>query len=285
MKRQHQISTRNLGSASPTAIVGAVLLVIGLLVVAPQAWACFCKCYWSTDCADGEYCNYSGCTHQTVDNKLKDGLCKKRASVEPTTQEPAAQALDLWLRAFEDAGANGGGEPNAELLAELQGLGLSDQLHADIREVALAILGQTVGYTSFPDAMHSNPGFFSAPLFVVIAEPQPCETYPTEIDNGVIAPLDDTLLGVTARVRQAVVAELRTPGMGILEAKLAGIEEDYPNFVTTGNCELPSLRSERSPFNQGIQCLTSELQLMVHSVLANPPAPRALPVRHIGLAP
>jgi hypothetical protein len=275
-------------TTSPTAIVGAVLLVIGLVAIAPQAWACLCKCYFSTDCASGEYCDWNNCTHQTVNGKLKDGLCKKRSTVEPSDQEPAGTALAIWLDAFADAGANGGGEPTAEVLAQLEGIGLRDALHADVREIALSIFGQTVGYTSFPDDMHANPGFFSAPLFVAEPSPQPCalDLAVIQIDNGVVAPLDDTLLGVTALVRDAVTEELRTPGLGILEATLARIPEEFPNFVTTGNCEFPRVHRERTPYSDGLSCLTGELRLIVHSVLANPPASNGgLEVRHIGLAP
>lgn len=268
-------------------LLGGFLLVLGLLIVAPQAWACLCQCYYSVDCGnEGEYCDWGNCTETKSPGGLPwDGLCKKRASVNPTEQSVAAQTLDIWLAAFQTAGASGGGEPDAQTLAQLASIsGLSDQQHADLREVAISIVGQTLGYVAYPDIMHSNPGFFSPPLVVSNDLDAPCTTELAYIDNGVVAALDNTLAGVLGIVRDGVAAELLSPGQGLLESTLTRIPEEYPNFVATGNCEYPRVLEERTPYADAFDCLHDELRARVHSVLTDPPSSNGgLHPRHANL--
>jgi len=62
-----------------------------------RSYACECVCYYSKECATGEYCSYKGCNHVHVDGKLKDGLCKKRsASLIPNEIPLVARGLELW---------------------------------------------------------------------------------------------------------------------------------------------------------------------------------------------
>jgi hypothetical protein len=265
-----QTTTRRHHWKSPQSILGAVLLVIGLLTVAPQAWACLCKCYFSDECdeANGYKCDRKNCDHNKVNGKLKDGICRKPSSVSTQDQAVAAEALDSWLQAYAVAGATNGGEPDQRLIEEALSLPLTPQQHQDIRDLALNVVLDALGTTSYPDEFHAVGGLFSLPL---VAQPVDCDNAET-LDNGVIAPLDRTSLGVFNIIKDAVVGELRSPGMGILEEGLARIPEEYPDYTTYGVCEFPRVQGGATyPFADGLDCLNSEIRASVHSVLENAP--------------
>ena len=117
-----------------------------------------CDCYYSQDCPGGgplgdhgklcdigESCCASG--------KL-DGVCE--ALIANWTDEDVlvgVSALDLWLKAYIAAGANGGGPPDSVLINQAESLGLTTNQQDDIRKIALYVQYIYLGlheYTNTP---------------------------------------------------------------------------------------------------------------------------------------
>jgi|GEM_PF-1997445 len=264
-----QCNGRRNGWKSPQGIAGVLLVVVGLLIVAPQVWACVCTCYYNTDCAAGERCDREGCDPTTVNNKLRKGLCKKDGTVTPTEQVPASTALYAWIEAYAVAGEQGGGEPDSHWIAQAQAQPLTPSQQESIRDVAISIVRLALGSTEFPDAFHANGGLFASPQVATLPG-EPCGTG-IELDHGLVAPLDTVHLGALAIIQSAVVGELFQPGLGILEAEIARLRVEEPAYETFGVCEFPHIMTGMYRFQDGQHCLESELRGMVYSLLAQAP--------------
>lgn len=247
-------------------IVGALLLISDI-----PASACDCFCYYSSDCPTGAWCSYTGCIKKTVDGKLKDGICKSSFRFPTVDLFNAGEALSLWLQAYEVAGfqsggtIGGGGPPDPDLVADALSVPLSPEQHEDIRFLAIDIQGAYLGFTVNPDLLPHQVGFFSPPVVAIAA---PCGGPFRPFDNGSVLFLSPTLRGVGAVIREAVVGELRNPGEGVLEANMARIPVEFPDYRTFGRCEFPHPpeHGHAFPFPDGIACLTEELRRAVASI-------------------
>lgn len=226
-------------------LVPAIFL-FGILVPRP-ALACSCDCYYNDDCSGLSWCgDYGSCTRVGK----KDGTCSFWNF--PGVDRPTyAAVLDLWLQAYEVAGAGGGGPPDPALVAQAQAASASlpPQNAQDIRELAFFIEAAYLG-------LANDGGAFAPPT-----RPENCSAQYPPGENGVVDSIDPCTLAVAQTIREAFVAELLSPGEGNFQAIMAEIPAACPTYATPGRCEYPHPPSHGHPFPypDGLSCLTGEL--------------------------
>lgn len=250
-----------------TPLGSAVLLLAMLVLLAPgQAQACYCECYFSSDCGFLSTCKYNGCIRRRVNGKLKDGRCSFLGLFSVAELPSAGTALDLWLQAYEAAGGSGGGPPDPTLVASAQAVPLSREQHDVIREVAISVQEAYLGLTYYSDPEVHRIGFFTSPE---VAVGNSCDDPFSLNDNGTVEALDQTHLGVGQLIRDAMVGELNNPDDGYFESVMARIAIDYPEYRTYSRCEYPHPdHGHEFPFPDGLSCLTEELGRTLGSMTA-----------------
>ncbi len=216
-----------------------------------------CDCYTKDDCK-GQFnsCELGSCTKKGSP-KTKDGRCK-HGSAYLTARDFAAAgySLEVWLRAYEEAGAHGGGPPDSVALQEVQNMPLAPEQLADIRETAIQIIFLCLGRASYGDSLPHILGTFTPPTFTgELLEPF------APGDNGSVAALTPCQLLKLSLVRQAFVGELEVPGQGIFTEKMCAIRTACADQTTYGRCEYPHPASHHHAVNyaDGLECLTAEL--------------------------
>ena len=258
-------------------ICGFLLLVAGIVGIAvTDAWACTnCNCYYSSDCATGQSCNYSsGCRVWKAAGKTVDGTCTgatTQTGISDLDSAIAAQALDLWLQAYEHAGLQGG-TPDESLIAEARSLPLNPGQHEAIRRAVITTEVALFGVVGDDD----EPGRFLMPKdTVVICDPVPADPVPItpvtaeSASNGALQRLDPDALGVARMVRETMVAQLRNPQQSEFSGMPGRIQQEFPKFSTTGVCQYPRSDNGPFPFKNSADCLSKETLRIVQSLLDN----------------
>jgi hypothetical protein len=253
-------------------ILGLVLLTAGVIAIANNAFACTnCNCYFSADCASGQSCSYSsGCRVWSANGKRVDGTCSGGGTntVFNSTDSPiAAQALDLWLQAYEFAGLRGG-DPDESLIEQARALPLSPEQHNLIRHLAIDTEIALFGLAADPD---DENGRFILPqsaigVIDICPVPEPAPLSPlSEIGaaNGTLLPLDPASSTVGQIVREAMVAELKNPYHSDFHHIMSRISREAPVFESSGICD----GGPRFPFKDTLDCLNQEVLRMVHSTV------------------
>jgi hypothetical protein len=249
-------------------LCGVFLLAAGAVAIATDAFACTnCNCYYSSDCATGQSCNYSsGCRVWSANGKTVDGTCTSSAgasAIAPSERFVAAQALDLWLRAWE-AAAHHGGTPNALLINEARALPLTKEQQDTVRQTAFNTMVELFGLTTSSDAY----GAVTLPSDVICISPS--DPAPIGEGNGTMHQLTAEQIAVANIVREAMTAEMLEPGTGELARIMERIPQEYPDYVVRGICHLPSASSgQKFPYKNTADCMTQEIQRVVHSILLN----------------
>ena len=266
-KAHRRLSRRNSSNLFVAGLVG----VLCVTVAAPSTEACLCNCYpgHERECGFLSWCKFGGCPGRRVNGKLKDGRCKflgiffAGAGDVPN----AAEALDLWLQAYEVAAASGGGPPDSGLVRAAQSVLLSLEQHEVIRQLAIATEGMYLGWTSYPDEEEHLIGFFTPPE---VQEDADCdEPYPPD-DHGIVEALDECYLGVGELIRQAMVGELLDPGKGVFDSFMAQVPEACPKYMTYQACEFPHPKSHGHDFGfkDGLSCLSFVMMEPLDSMMA-----------------
>ncbi len=250
----------------------ALVVALPLLFLVAEAQACNkCNCYPGFDyCGENEYCRLSTnsnniCQHRNVFSwnpfrlfhKLKDGKCVPNRLVGRRFAargdiDNAANALDLWLQAYEMAGASGGGPPDATLVAAALRVPLDDDQHEIIRQVAIHVQGMYLGWTSYPNREVHRIGFFNPPDFGTDCLEDPY----AEGDHGTVEPLDTCHLDVAGLIREAMVGELSDPDQGVFDSFMDQIPTACPTYETFQGCEFPHPdHGHPFPHEDGLACL------------------------------
>lgn len=257
-------------SRNTLVLLTLAAMVFSFINLIPQpANACYCNCYYDKDCGWLSSCMYVDCLdwikiEDDSIRKLQDGLCKflERFSIDdiPHTSE----TLDLWLQAYEVAGASGGGPPDPGLIEQAQSLPLTEEQHNIIREIAISVQAAYLGLTEYPDTLEHRLGFFTPPSL----SGDCIYSFPPE-DNGALEPLDDNFLSVGYLVRQAMVQELNEPGVGVFESYMSQIPETFPDYEAYGRCEYPhpSGHEHDFPYYDDLACLNGELKAYVDDIV------------------
>jgi hypothetical protein len=261
-------SKRNSKGFPILGLCGVLLLACGALAIASDAFACpNCNCYWSTDCASGLTCNWSsGCRVWSANGKTIDGTCTGAGGANAIGADQtliAAQALDLWLRAYENA-AHHGGAPNAKLVAEARALPLSPEQHAAIRQAAINTMIELFGETRDAD---DSQGAVTLPPDLVICIVDG-SAGANAGGNGTLKRLAPDDIAVANIVREAMVAELMNPFRSDYERIMERLEQEAPNYVGYGTCQYPTPSTDRFPFKNGYDCMKKESLRLVRSLLA-----------------
>lgn len=201
-------------------ILGIGMLVFGLAIAnTAQAQSCPCDCYFSGDCNSGQFCDWgnlsnedscfwrqpkpfgnigAGCDEDFNDWGQCDGICADSAQTQMFTfEEPdmLLEAIALWGEAFTVTAAEGGGNPNLNLVDQVHNLPWSDPKTVNrtgkvVVELMLLTLGEKA--VVFP----GFEGFQSEDLTVLDLSDDFCRI---QTANAAIATL---------------VAEMRQPGSG-----------------------------------------------------------------------
>jgi hypothetical protein len=275
-------------------IIGLVLLTAGVIAIANNALACpNCNCYFSSDCASGQRCNHSsGCRVWYASGKKVDGTCTastSSTSFDRATSPIAAQALDLWLQAYELAALRGG-EPDAGLIAKARSLPLTPEQHRAIRQIAIDSEVTLFGMASESDSdSDEEHGRFNLPAVDVDVDVCPVDEEPVDpaepgnpIDqttpaNGSLLPVDPADAAVGRIVREAMVAEMRSPYHSDFAKIMARIPRELPHAETSGVCYAEESAGREFPFKSTADCLNQEALRMVRSLLLPAKAFERLP--------
>lgn len=245
-------------------------LVVTFLLYAPRPVAAgkwYCDCNNTADCdkiasIHDWYCQWLWCYNDPSTPDYEDVcfLNNNPLSVLFGSHFPdASDAVGLWLLAYETAGADGGGTPDADLVAAAQSVPLSECQHQAIRLIVFNTLALYLG-TVDDDGPWTPPDI--PPDFESICD------LPID-DNGSVDELDVTHLGVGALVRQAITGEFLTPGEGVFEGFMELIPIQFPAYEPVGRCEsIDPPGSGGAVYGNGIECLTGELRGMLDSHLA-----------------
>ena len=230
-----------------------------------------CECYPGLDrdnCGLLSACILGGCTNRRVNGKLKDGRCKFLGILGQDISN-TAQAMDLWLQAYEVSGAGGGGPPDPVLVASAQSVPLSSEQHELVRQIAISTQGMYLGWTSYLNDEEHLVGFFTPPA---LTRSEICDNPYEPGDHGIVEPLDACRLAVGQLIRQAMVGELQNPGQGIFDTFMGEIPVACPEYVTYQACEFPHPPSHGHPFPyaDGLSCLSFVLMQPLVSIMAGP---------------
>lgn len=250
-------------------IIRAIVCVSMLGVLATPARAA-CDCASAADCAAGNllkwFCTWSWCSPPAA-HPSWDGWCLQDNIPWWKTQADynnAIMALDLWLQAYEQAGSTGGGPPGAALADAALSIPLSPDQHQGIRRLAIQIVGLYLGLKDHPLIPPLTPGLFLHPEGPgsIPGDPLP------DGENGTVDPLDATLLGVAALVRQAVIGELQNPGAGEFDTIFDNIATSFPAYEPFFRCQFPRpVGLEDFTYADGMQCMREELRSVVTFIL------------------
>jgi hypothetical protein len=197
-----------------------------------------------------------------------DGICggDEGTTFSGVTSTPASIAVEKWLRAFETAGANGGGAPDSSLVQQAQAVPLSKFQHEAIRRFVIGVQIAYLGYDVYadPNVPHLL-GSYSAPA----ADPNSMialsfQYYPTG-QNGTVHALNACTLAVGQVVRSSIVRAVQTEDLSVMDNLATSITAACGTYATFGRCEYPHPASHGHafPYCDGATCLASELKLSV----------------------
>jgi hypothetical protein len=263
---------------------GVLLLTAGIGAVA-QSTTCFnCNCYFASDCKCTDplrpppACSYSsGCKVWTTGGKAVDGTCvfpAPASSISAAETGLAAQALDLWLQAYEHA-AWRGGEPDAALVARAGAVALTPDQHDAIRRTALDTEARIHGLGGSPE--RRGAFLMPAPTALCSSSPAP-PAAPTTTSavpaNGLLQRVGPDALGVARIVREAMVSELLSPYHSNFDQVMDRIPKEFPGYEVKGTCELAAFSAGHFPYQTSLDCLKQETLAIVHVLLAPGGGPR-----------
>jgi hypothetical protein len=204
-----------------------------------------CNCYWSTDCASGEFCNYSsGCTKV---GKL-DGTCKKSATpIEVESTATAATSLGLWLEAFEQSTADEG-LPAMDRFNRIRSAALSSDDRRRVQEAAFNAMDILVGF----DLNHPRGD---------------CEEFDARCLGIVRLPVEPRGIELLRTARAAMVRTIQTGDRTHLEHTLTNYWKRNPLYRPhhTGRCYPHGHREY--PFRSIAQCQIEELNRIVDDLV------------------
>ncbi|MHC4948478.1 MAG: hypothetical protein ACYTG1_09475 [Planctomycetota bacterium] len=198
-----------------------VLVAIALCTSVRPAAAqeCPCDCYFSSDCEPGNFCNWgtlseedscfwrtpkpqgnpgAGCDQDYNNWGQCDGICElseAESAYSVESLDNLTTGISLWGAALTDAARRGGGQPDAERVAAVRGLGYVEPRLADgLWRVTVEVLMLTAGsdVLRFP----TSDGFRSEEALMKDLSADPA-----------LADLADLAL-------RALLAEIRTAGSG-----------------------------------------------------------------------
>ncbi|MFC2173185.1 hypothetical protein ACFLU6_11225 [Acidobacteriota bacterium] len=214
--------------------------------------------YWDWICGWGWWCDPPK-KHPTW-----DGKCYRRTFFLSAEVPSATQALDLWLLAYETAGATGGGPPDPLLVEAARQVPLDAKQHETIRLMAFQIQSLYLGVTEHPSIPPRAPGLFEHPSG---PGDRINKALPPD-QNGYVPALAPDLLAVAFLVREGVIGEMLNPDQGVLDAQMSQLPILFPTYAPLGMCEYPPpMGPENFPYADGLECLTEELRELAHSVL------------------
>lgn len=242
--------------------VVSLLLFMGIISITltpKSSYACFCECDYSSECGIISWCDWTNCLKPS--GRVAYGICKIFGIFSVADQPQRAQALDLWLQAYEVAGASGGGSPDPTLVAQARSIPISQDQHDAVRLVA--IFAQAA-YLGFPTT--TATGLFSFPNW---PGSETCDATGSANDNGAVGSLGDINLGVASLIRQAMVGELQNPDQGIFDNTMSQIPVQFTGYQTGGACEFPHPPSHGHtfPFADGFDCLNEEVRAALSSLM------------------
>lgn len=215
---------------------------------------CQCLCRTSNQC--WTWCGPSPWSCKThTDGKTLTGLCSIWNILSPEGLDssprgginlPVADALELWLLAFEAAGMAGGGPPDPALVAQAEAVPLPASVAPTVRKVALQVQVDYLGLVE-------DGGLYDPPPLNAN-----CQEVPPHGQNGFVGPFGPCLNTVSTKIREGMVGELRTPGTGVLDARFAEIPVLCPGYLTRGRCTFPPPDGVPLPYPNGLTCLREE---------------------------
>lgn len=200
-----------------------------------------CNCYWSTDCASGERCNWSsGCTRV---GKL-DGTCTKITTEEPesTATATAATSFGLWFEAFEQATADEG-LPAMDRFNRIRSAALSSEDRRRVQSAAFNALDILIGF----DLSHPRGD---------------CEEFDARCLGIVRMPVEPRGIELLRTAGAAMVRAIQTGDRSHLEHALNNYWRRNPLYRPhhTGRCYPHGHREY--PFRSIAQCQIDELTLI-----------------------
>jgi hypothetical protein len=251
-------------------LCGVLLLAAGVAAVAQVSTCINCNCYFATDCkcpsTEPWACSYTGCKVWNNGGKLVDGHCVATpvtSAIAAGERSLAAQALDSWLQAYEQA-AWRGGEPDEALIASAVAVPLTPAQHAVIRQ---AVLDTQVRLFGLAGESGEQRGAFVLPTAEALC-PATAQELTQPLANGALKKLPAASAGVARIVREAMVAELLEPYHSNFEQLMDRIPREFPNYTSTGPCGAPAASAPHFPFANGLDCLKQETLAGVHALLA-----------------
>jgi hypothetical protein len=197
--------------------------------------------------------------------KWVDGHCVATptgSAIKAGERGLAAQALDSWLQAYEQA-AWRGGEPDAALVAGALAVPLAPAQHATIRR---AVLDTQVRLFGVAGESGERLGSFVLPVAEALCQAT-TQGPPQGLANGALRKLPADAAGVAGIVREAMVAELLEPYHSNFEQLMERIPREFPNYTGTGPCGAAA-SAAHFPYKSELDCLQQETLAAVHSLLA-----------------
>ncbi len=264
-----EVANVSFGPMKSWLIRGGV--VAALTLVAPRSEAtCDCNCYWGEECASTEHCSWGWCAATSSsdpsapvgDPSKWDGVCTD--DVEPTCPScdgiAALMAMEQWLLAWEDAAKAGGGFPVSARVEDALAQALSERQHRAIRQYVQLVQVLYLGPSYYPDKLPHKLGFYDPPAIPPVDQ-MVCDARFPAGDVGSLGPVDPAFLPVGAKIREAILGEMKTPGKGVFQNTMAQIPTVAPDYAPFQRCEFPHPSEHMHPFiyPDGLACLTGEL--------------------------
>lgn len=204
-----------------------------------------CNCYWSSDCSDGQSCNYNGCTHV---GKL-DGVCKSSGGaggLDLPDLPIAAEGVREYFAAFHVAAQDitGATLPEARTaLRAAHGRRLTLEGHLSLRMLVLDALDVTIGW----DLVTPTVRFCSA------AGPAP--TFRGHLDAGTRALLAATEEALTVAIANNDASRVREP--------IEKFWASYPDYEPDHSGRCYDHGHDDYPYKSPAECQITELSRML----------------------
>jgi len=219
-----------------------------------------CDCYYANDAekceesyGDGATCGgYMECKEGTpVDGKRIDGTCRANDSDKSRDSqelESIANAMDAYLIAYESAGSSGGGKPDLDQEFLAESLNLTPDEIFEINRLANDIVMLVTGPVYSEDGLPHHQGHYFG------------LTLDSDDRMSRVAAMEESTLTALSHVRKGVIAEILNPKMNLFNQHMLSLNEKVPSYDAFGRCEYPHEHDHAFPYNDGIDCLTFEIQ-------------------------
>ena len=244
-----------------------------------------CECYYNRDCFILNVCTDLGTCIVNTDGPstktIQDQMCRFFLFTlldEGDNRNLSAKAVDNYLLAFETSAMKGISEPNENYLTAALDPKLPYDGHLAIQNIVHNVMIATVGPTEYAIEIPHRLGYYNLPDYIEYNfEIKKKNNLPTP-EFGTLEQMDDPTIQALSITRNAIVAEIQEPNNGIFENQMNSLRE-IEGYGAFGRCEYPHPEEHGHvfPYEDGIDCLISEMGGMIHKFSDIGAPERAIP--------